>query len=139
AADLTKMQVNASVDESDVGRIRPGQAVTFRVDAYPGTQFEGMVAQVRLQPKVVQNVTTYETIINVPNPDLRLKPGMTANLRVQINKRTDVVRVPNAAIRFRPSTDVFAALNQQVPPEVQFAGGGRGGRGGGGRGGGGRG
>src|SRR5215831_13724369 len=102
AADLTKMQVNANIDESDVGRIRPNQIVTFRVDAYPGQQFEGTVEQIRLQPKVVSNVTTYETIINVPNPDLRLKPGMTANLRVQIARRTDVMRVPNTAIRFRP-------------------------------------
>ena len=116
AADLTKMQVNASIDESDVGRIRPGQTVTFRVDAYPGEQFEGTVAQIRLQPKVVQNVTTYETIINVPNPELKLKPGMTANLRVQIARRTDVVRVPNAAVRFRPTNDMFAALNQAPPP-----------------------
>ena len=85
------MQVNASIDESDVGRIRPDQTVTFRVDAYPGQQFEGTVGQIRLQPKVVQNVTTYETIINVPNPELKLKPGMTANLRVQIARRTDVV------------------------------------------------
>jgi HlyD family secretion protein len=131
AADLTKMQVNASIDESDVGRIRPGQTVTFRVDAYPGQQFEGSVGQVRLQPKVVQNVTTYETIINVPNPELKLKPGMTANLRVQIARRTDVVRVPNVALRFRPTADIFAALNQEPPPN--FAGGGRGGRGGRGR------
>ena len=133
AADLTKMQVNASVDESDVGRIRPGQTVTFRVDAYPGQQFDGTVAQVRLQPKVVQNVTTYETIINVPNPELKLKPGMTANLRVQIARRSDVMRVPNGALRFRPTADIFAALNQTPPPEAQFAGGrGQGGRGGGG-------
>jgi HlyD family secretion protein len=127
AADLTKMQVNASVDESDVGRIRPGQNVTFRVDAYPGQQFDGTVGQVRLQPKVVQNVTTYETIINVPNPELKLKPGMTANLRVQIARRDDVIRVPNAALRFRPTTDIFTALNQTPPPEAQFTGGGRGG------------
>src|SRR5947209_989490 len=138
AADLTKMQVNANIDEADVGRIRPGQAVTFRVDAYPTEEFQGNVAQIRLQPVVVQNVTTYGTIINVPNDDLKLKPGMTANLKVQIAKRTDVLRVPNAALRFRPTNDVFAALNQPVPPEVQYAGG-RGGsnRGqGGGRGGG---
>ena len=135
AADLTKMQVNASVDESDVGRIRPGQTVTFRVDAYPGTQFEGTVQQVRLQPKVVQNVTTYETIIGVPNSELKLKPGMTANLRVQIARRSDVVRVPNAALRFRPTTDIFTALGQQPPSEAaQFAGGGRGQGGRGGRG-----
>src|SRR5262245_16194893 len=132
AADLTKMQVNASIDESDVGRIRPGQNVNFRVDAYPGEQFGGTVQQVRLQPKVVQNVTTYETIINVPNPELKLKPGMTANLRVEIARRSDIVKVPNAAIRFRPTTDIFAALNREPPPEAQFAGG-RGGRGGRGR------
>ena len=126
AADLTKMQVNASIDESDVGRIRPGQKVTFRVDAYPGAEFNGAVTQVRLQPTVVQNVTTYSTIINVPNPDFRLKPGMTANLKIQIERREDAVRVPNAAIRFRPTNDMFAALNQPVPPEAS----GRGGRGG---------
>jgi HlyD family secretion protein len=131
AADLTKMQVNASIDEADVGRIRPGQTVTFRVDAYPGQEFEGSVAQIRLQPVVVQNVTTYGTIINVPNPELRLKPGMTANLRVQIATRSDVLRVPNAAIRFRPTNDIFAALSQTPPTETQFS---RGGRGQGGRG-----
>ena len=131
AADLTKMQVNANIDEADVGRIRPGQSVTFRVDAYPTDEFVGTVSQIRLQPVVVQNVTTYGTIIDVPNKDLKLKPGMTANLKVQIARRADVLRVPNAALRFRPSTDVFAALNQPVPPEVQFGGGGRGGRGGG--------
>jgi HlyD family secretion protein len=127
AADLTKMQVNANIDEADVGRIRPNQAVTFRVDAYPGEEFQGSVAQIRLQPVVVQNVTTYATIINVPNPDLRLKPGMTANLRVQIARRPDVLRIANAALRFRPTNEMFSALNQAVPPEMQ--GGGRGGRG----------
>jgi HlyD family secretion protein len=135
AADLTKMQINANIDEADVGRIRPGQTVTFRVDAYPGDQFEGTVAQVRLNPVVIQNVTTYGTIIDVPNPDLKLKPGMTANLRVQIAKRSNAVRVPNTAVRFRPTLDVFAALNQPVPPEA-LAGSGRG-RGGRGQGGGG--
>src|SRR5436309_3102383 len=123
AADLTKMQVNANIDESDVGRIRPNQIVTFRVDAYPGEQFQGTVSQIRLQPVVVQNVTTYGTIINVPNDDLKLKPGMTANLRVQIAKRDNALRVPNAAIRFRPTADIFTALNQTPPPETQFASG----------------
>jgi HlyD family secretion protein len=127
AADLTKMQVSANIDESDVGRVRPGQNVTFRVDAYPGVDFLGMVAQIRLNPIVVNNVTTYATMINVPNDDLRLKPGMTANLKVQIAKRSDALRVPNTALRFRPTSDMFAALNQPVPPEAQF--GGRGGRG----------
>jgi HlyD family secretion protein len=132
AADLTKMQVNANIDEADVGRIRPGQTVTFRVDAYPGDEFTGQVAQIRLQPVVVQNVTTYGTIVNVPNGDLRLKPGMTANLKVQIAKRSDVLRVPNASLRFRPTSEVFAALNQPVPAEARFAGGRGGGRGQGG-------
>jgi HlyD family secretion protein len=133
AADLTKMQVTANIDESDVGRIRPGQHVTFRVDAYPTDTFEGTVSQIRLQPQVIQNVTTYGTVIDVPNRELKLKPGMTANVKVEIAKRTDVLRLPNAALRFRPTAEVFAALNQQVPPEVQFAGG-RGGRGQGGQG-----
>jgi HlyD family secretion protein len=127
AADLTKMQVSANIDESDVGRIRPGQHVTFRVDAYPTDQFEGTVVQIRLQPVVQSNVTTYGTIINVPNADLKLKPGMTANLKVEIAKRTNALRVPNAGIRFRPTQEIFAALNQPVPPEA-LAGAGRGGR-----------
>jgi HlyD family secretion protein len=125
AADLAKMQVNANIDEADVGRIRPNQTVTFTVDAYPGEEFQGSVEQIRLQPVVVQNVTTYATIINVPNPELKLKPGMTANLRIQIARRADVVRVANAALRFRPSNEMFAALNQPVPADAQ---GGRGGR-----------
>ena len=129
AADLTKMQVNANIYEADVGRIRPGQHVTFRVDAYPTETFDGIVSQIRLQPVVVQNVTTYGTVIDVPNAQLKLKPGMTANVKVEISKRTDVLRVPNASLRFRPTQDVFTALNQQVPPEVQFAGN-RSGRGG---------
>ena len=123
AADLTKMQVNASIDEADIGRIRPGQHVTFRVDAYAGETFEGTVSQIRLQPVVVQNVTTYGTVIDVPNPQNKLRPGMTANVKVEIAKRTDVLRVPNAALRFRPTPEVFAALNQTPPPEAQNAGG----------------
>ncbi|MGB7219724.1 MAG: efflux RND transporter periplasmic adaptor subunit, partial [Vicinamibacterales bacterium] len=139
AADLTQMQMQANIDEADVGRIRPGQRVTFRVDAYPTGQFEGQVTQVRLNPLVVQNVTTYATIINVPNADLRLKPGMTATLRVEVNKRTDVLRVPAAALRFRPTAEMFAAFKQEVPPEALAVGrGGRAGQGGGAVGGGGR-
>jgi HlyD family secretion protein len=122
AADLTKMQVNANIDEADVGRIRPGQRVTFRVDAYPTEDFRGTVSQIRLQPVVVQNVTTYGTVIDVPNEQLKLKPGMTANVKVEINRKTDILRVPNAALRFRPTPEMFAAFNQAVPPEVQFAG-----------------
>ena len=115
AADLTKMKVNANIDESDVGRIRPGQVVTFRVDAYPTEEFEGRVSQVRLEPIVVENVVTYATQIDVPNPELKLKPGMTATVTLEIARRDDVVRIPNAALRFRPTDDMFAALNLPVP------------------------
>lgn len=116
AADLAQMQVLANLDESDVGRIRPGQAVTFRVDAYPAEDFVGTVSQVRLQPQVLQNVVSYSTVIDVPNPQLKLKPGMTANVNVEIARRTAVLRVPNSALRFRPTNDIFAALGQ-TPPE----------------------
>jgi len=116
AADLTKMQVIANLDESDVGRIRPSQRVTFRVDAFPTEEFEGRVVQVRLQPIVQQNVVTYATVIDVPNPDLKLKPGMTANVNVEIARRANVLRVPNTALRFRPTSDIYAALQQTPPP-----------------------
>ena len=132
AADLTEMQVNANIDEADVGRIRPGQHVTFRVDAYPTDNFEGTVTQIRLQPVVVQNVTTYGTVITVPNKQLKLKPGMTANVKIEIAKRTNTLRIPNAALRFRPTTEMFTAFKQEPPPELTAfggAGGGRGGRG----------
>jgi HlyD family secretion protein len=124
AADLTKMQVIASLDESDVGRIRPGQQVRFRVDAFPNEEFLGSVTQVRLQPTTVQNVVTYATVIDVPNPELKLKPGMTANVNVEIARRNNVLRVSNSALRFRPTTEIFAALGQTPPPVS--GGGGRG-------------
>jgi HlyD family secretion protein len=119
AADLTKMQVVANLDESDVGRIRPGQAVRFHVDAYPTEEFTGKVTQVRLQPIIQQNVVTYATVIDVPNPELKLKPGMTANVNVEIARRTNVIRVPNAALRFRPTNETFAALGQAPPENLQ--------------------
>jgi HlyD family secretion protein len=124
------MQVNANIDEADVGRIRPGQQVSFRVDAYPSDNFLGTVTQVRLQPVVVQNVTTYGTVITVPNRELKLKPGMTANVKIEIAKRTNALRIPNTALRFRPTNELFAALKQEPPAEANaFAGTGRGGRG----------
>jgi HlyD family secretion protein len=136
AADLTKMQVNANIDETDVGRMRPGQVVTFTVDAYPTDTFRGSVNQVRLNPTTVQNVVTYSTVIDVPNPELKLKPGMTANVTIEIARRENALRVPSAALRFRPTADIFAALHQAVPPELE-RGFGRGNRGGFGRNGGG--
>jgi HlyD family secretion protein len=122
AADLTKMQVVASVDEADVGRIRPGQTARFRVDAYPDQAFTGTVTQVRLQPQVQQNVVTYSTVIDVPNPGLELKPGMTATVDVEIARRGSVLRIPSAALRFRPSADTYTALGQKPPESGGSAG-----------------
>jgi HlyD family secretion protein len=119
AADLTKMQVVANIDEADVGRMRPGQNVNFRVDAFPNDTFRGTVQQVRLQPAVVQNVVTYSTVIAVPNPELKLKPGMTANVNIEIARRTNALRIPNAALRFRPTNEMFTALHQTPPQEMQ--------------------
>ena len=112
ARDLSAMQVNAAVAESDIGRIHTKQAVTFRVDAYPTVTFSGTVSQVRLQPVVEQNVVSYVTVIDVPNPDLKLKPGMTANVSVEIARATGVLRVPNGALRERPSAEVLAQLGE---------------------------
>ena len=114
AQDLTEMQVSASVDESDIGRIHAGQEVTFNVDAYPGETFTGAVTQVRLNAVVDQNVVSYVTVIDVPNPDVKLKPGMTANVTIEVEKAVDAIRVPSAALRFTPTPELLAALGQQV-------------------------
>ena len=126
AQDLTHMQVSASIDESDIGRIEPKQPVAFRVDAYPQQTFRGTVKQVRLDAKTEQNVVSYTTMIDVPNEDLKLKPGMTANVTVQTAANQDVLRVPNSALRFAPTPELFAALGQEAPQQLAGAGGGRG-------------
>ena len=126
AQDLTQMQVSASIDESDIGRVAPGQPVTFKVDAYPTQTFRGRVSQVRLEPKTDQNVVSYTTMIDVPNEDLKLKPGMTANVTVQIAMNENVLRVPNSALRFSPTPELFAALGQQAPDTTATAGAARG-------------
>jgi HlyD family secretion protein len=113
AADLTRMQLKASIDEADVGRIAPGQAVAFTVDAYPGDPFNGVVEQVRLNPVVEQNVVTYAAIISAPNPALKLRPGMTANATVQISRRENVLTVPAAALRVRPDADMLKLLGAE--------------------------
>jgi len=102
ARDLREMQVETKIDEADVGRIRPGLSATFTVDAFPDDSFEGTVSQVRLEPVVDQNVVTYTTVIDVPNADMKLRPGMTANVTIVVDRRADVLKVPNAALRFRP-------------------------------------
>lgn len=102
AQDLSKMQINTNVDESDIGRIQAGQGAEFVVDAYPETIFSGTVTQVRNAPVVVQNVVTYDVIITVANPQLKLKPGMTANVSIITGIKDNVLRLPNAALRFKP-------------------------------------
>jgi len=104
ALDLTKMQVDTNVSESDIGGIAEGKEATFTVDAYPGYQFSGTIRQVRLAPINVQNVVTYNVVVAVDNQDLRLKPGMTANVSIVVAQRDSVLKVPNAALRFTPPT-----------------------------------
>jgi HlyD family secretion protein len=103
ANDLTRMQVNASIDEADIGKIKEGQEVSFTVDAYPEQNFKGKVSQIRLSPEIVQNVVSYDVIIQVSNPDLLLKPGMTANVTVLVDQRENILKVPSSALRFHPS------------------------------------
>ena len=105
AQDLTKMQVQADVDQSDIGRVQVGQLARFTVDAYPEDEFRGKIAQIRFNAQVNQNVVTYPVIIEVPNPDGRLRPKMTANVTFDVASVKDVLRVPNAALRFRPPAE----------------------------------
>ncbi len=102
ARDLRDMQVDTSIDEAEIGRIRLGQRANFTVDSYPGRSFSGTVAQVRKAAQTVQNVVTYTVVVTTANPDLALIPGMTANVRIVVDTRDDVLKVPNAALRFRP-------------------------------------
>ena len=112
AQDLTKMQVYVSTDESDVGNIRNGQQVTFKVDAFPKDTFTGRVSQVRLNATTVQNVVTYTTVVDFDNPDLKLFPGMTAYVSVPVADASNVIKVPNGALRFTPDlkADQLGAL-----------------------------
>lgn len=102
ANDLKKMRISAAVSETDIGKIREGMAAEFRVDAYPERRFRGVVTQVRFAETVVDNVVTYKTLIDVDNPDLALRPGMTATIMFEVAKVEDALRVPNAALRFNP-------------------------------------
>src|ERR1017187_3754640 len=103
ANDLAQMQIDANVSEADIGNVEEGQNVAFTVDAFPDRKFTGRVMQIRNSPTTVQNVVTYDTVIGVSNPDLKLRPGMTANASIIIAQRGGVLKIPNAAFRFRPS------------------------------------
>jgi HlyD family secretion protein len=131
AQDLTQMQVDTNVDEADIGRIRLGQRATFTVDSFPGQGFAGEITQIRKAPQVVQNVVTYIVVISVQNPEGKLLPGMTANVRIVVDQKPSVLKIPNSALRFRPQT-AQAALGEearvQTPrhrPERGSAGSGR--------------
>jgi HlyD family secretion protein len=109
AKDLREMQITASVSEADIGGVDPGQSATFTVDAFPGRTFTGQVREVRNNPTTINNVVNYATIIDVRNPDLKLRPGMTANVTITIARRSGVLRLPNSALRFRPPEGVAVA------------------------------
>ena len=119
ATDLRTLKLSAGVDEADIGKIRPDMRVTFQVESYPNTTFEGVVDAVRLNASTQNNVVTYPVWISVPNPDLRLRPSMTANVRIIIQTANNVVRIPNQALRFRPTTDMYTALGLTPPPPAQ--------------------
>jgi len=114
ANDLSKMQIDANVAEADVGGVELGQDVEFTVDAFLYRKFRGKVTQVRNAPITVQNVVTYDTVIGVDNPELKLKPGMTANVSIVIARRSNAIKVPNAALRFRPAEAAMAELKTNV-------------------------
>lgn len=107
AQDLTKMQVDTNVDESDVGNVAKGEKATFTVDSYPGTTFQGVVADIRKAPIVTQNVVTYDVVITLDNSDMKLFPGMTANVTILAAKLDDTLKVPNSVLRYRPSAAVL--------------------------------
>ena len=115
AQDLTKMQIDTNVDEADIGKITVGQEVEFTVDAYPDHVFKGKVWQVRNAPITVQNVVTYDVVIQVDNPELKLKPGMTANVSIIISTKKDVLKIPNAALRFKPSEKGLVTSEKKGP------------------------
>ena len=102
ANDLTQMQVIANIDQADIGLVEQAKSVRFSVDAFPGKDFDGKIEQMRLNPVNVQNVVTYNVVIDVNNPEQTLKPGMTANLTITIDERNNVLKVPNSALRFTP-------------------------------------
>src|SRR5262249_6678968 len=118
AEDLKKMQVDTNVAEADVGKLAPQMVASFTVDAYPNEKFRGLIRQIRNAPQTVQNVVTYDAVIDVENPDLKLKPGMTANVACIYAEKHDALRVPKAALRSRPPPELLAAL---APPGASGA------------------
>ncbi len=122
ANDLTKMQILANIDEADVGKVRAGLEARFTVDAYPGETFSGVIRDVRQAPTTIQNVVTYPAVIDAPNPDRKLRQGMTASVTIITARKDDVLRVPNAALRWTPGDGVLQeAPRQAAPPQARTA------------------
>jgi len=117
AQDLTQMQVEANIDEADIGQVKEGQRVEFTVDAFPDTKFAGDIVEVRLQPVVTSNVVTYTVIINAPNPDMKLMPGMTASTNIFVKEKKDILVVPGKAIRFTPDETLLATYMSSIRGE----------------------
>ncbi len=122
ANDLTKMRVIANVDEADIGSVIEGQRVMFTVDAYPNDEFQGKVVQVRLEATTESNVVTYEVVIDAPNPDLKLKPGLTANVNIYIMEESGVLVIPTRALRFSPDSDVFKSMKDIEIEPLEISG-----------------
>jgi HlyD family secretion protein len=115
AEDLSQMQIVLAIDESDIGQVKSGQAVTFSVDAFPDKQYRGTVQQVRLSATNTNNVITYPVVVAVDNTDRTLLPGMTANADIEVSRQSGVLRVPNSALRFKPADDANAATASGQP------------------------
>jgi len=118
ADDLRRMEIAVSIDETDVGRVRPGQRVTFAVSSYPGREFEGTVKQIRLGSQTVSNVVTYTGIVSIDNATMELLPGMTASVKIETAARADVLLAPNAALRWRPAEQQQAARRSGFPDRM---------------------
>ncbi|MBW4054138.1 MAG: efflux RND transporter periplasmic adaptor subunit [Proteobacteria bacterium] len=131
AQDLTKMQIEVSVDEADISRIKLHQNTSFTVDSYPELTFRGEIVQIRSAPVITQNVVTYVVVVNVDNSDLKLMPGMTANVSVEVAKKDDVLKLPPAALRFKPKSIVNDAKEKGTVSPAQHSAGGGGSHGGG--------
>ncbi|HWR75460.1 MAG TPA: efflux RND transporter periplasmic adaptor subunit, partial [Bacteroidales bacterium] len=116
AQDLTQMQVEADIDETDIGTVKEGQRVEFDVDAFPDEKFTGTVMQIRLSPVTTSNVVTYTVVINAPNPDQKLLPGMTANLVIYVEETNDVLTIPYKAVKFTPEAEYLAKMNEEKAP-----------------------
>jgi HlyD family secretion protein len=122
AKDLTQMQVIANIDQADIGLVEQAKSVKFSVDAFPGKEYDGQIEQMRLNPVNVQNVVTYNVVIDVSNPEQKLKPGMTANLTITIDERNNVLKVPNSALRFTPTDANGQRLGRSGNSNDQAAG-----------------